>query len=316
MKVLHPFRRYEGNPLLTREDIPYWCNTVFNAAACKFGDQYLLLLRVEDLNGHSHLTLARSQDGYRFEVDRKPWITPSEDPEYEVYERYGIEDPRITYVPEDDVWYITYTAFGPHGPRVGIGRTRDFEIFERIALITEVPNKDAILFPGKISGDYVMLDRPGGFAGSTGAIWIQYSPDLVFWGRAQALLAPQPGWGKSKLGSSVPPVKTDAGWLVLYHGVRETPSGRIYRVGAMVLDPADPRIVLGYTPNFIFGPEEFYERVGDVPNVVFPCGVIVEEGMLKMYYGAADTAIALAEASLEDILALCFLTKSHVTHAR
>ncbi len=316
MKKLHPFTRYPGNPILTREDIPYWSNTVFNAAACKFGNQYLLLLRVEDLNGHSHLTLARSQDGYQFKVDEKPWVTPSTDPDYEVYERYGIEDPRITYVPEDDIYYITYTAFGPHGPRVGIGKTQDFKSFERIALITEVPNKDAILFPEKINNQYVMLDRPGGFAGSTGAIWVQYSPDLVYWGRAQAMLAPQPGWGNSKLGSSTPPIKTEAGWLVLYHGVRETPSGRIYRVGAMLLDLENPAQVIGYTPNFIFGPEELYERVGDVPNVVFPCGVIVEDGHIKMYYGAADSAIALAQARLEDILELCFMTKSTETHIR
>ncbi len=316
MDKLHPFKRYPGNPILTRDDIPYWCNTVFNAAACKFGDEYLLLLRVEDLNGHSHLTLARSEDGYRFRVDAKPWISPAAEPPFELYERYGIEDPRITYVPEDRTWYVTYTAFGPHGPRVAIGRTQDFETFERIALITEVPNKDAVLFPEKIGGRYVMLDRPGGFAGGVGAIWIQYSKDLVYWGDAHAILAPQPGWSNSKLGSSTPPIRTDAGWLVLYHGVRETPSGRIYRVGALLLDLADPEKVIGYTPNFIFGPEELYERVGDVPNVVFPCGAIVEDGCLKMYYGAADTCIALAEARLDDIVDLCFLAKSHETRAK
>ncbi|BCX87651.1 beta-1,4-mannooligosaccharide/beta-1,4-mannosyl-N-acetylglucosamine phosphorylase [Methylomarinovum tepidoasis] len=316
MEKLHPFKRYEGNPILTRDDVPYWCNTVFNAAACKFGDQYLLLLRVEDLNGHSHLTLARSTDGYRFQVDERPWISPSADPRFEIYERYGIEDPRITYVREDRCWYITYTAYGPHGPRVGLGRTFDFETFERIALVTEVPNKDAVLFPEKIAGRYVMLDRPGGFAGGVGAVWVQYSQDLVYWGDAKALLGPQPGWGNSKLGTSTPPIATEVGWLVLYHGVRETPSGRIYRVGAMLLERGNPEKVIGYTPNFIFGPEELYERVGDVPNVVFPCGVIVEDGMLRMYYGAADTAIALAEARLDDIIELCRLAKSHEVKSR
>ncbi len=304
---LHPFRRYEKNPILTRDDVPYPCNTVFNAAACKMGEEYILLLRVEDLSGCSHLTLARSRDGYHFTVDEKPWIQPSTDPTFEVYERYGIEDPRITLI--EDTYYITYTAFGPHGPRVGIGRTRDFVHFERLALVTEVANKDAALFPTPFNGLYAMLDRPGGFEhGSTGAIWIQYSPDFIFWGRARVVLSPRPGWGAAKLGISTPPVRTEAGWLTLYHGVRDTAGGRLYRIGALLLDLENPERVIGYTPHFVFGPEEIYERTGDVPNVVFPCGLIVEpDGWVKMYYGAADTCIALAEAPLEQLIALCQL---------
>jgi predicted GH43/DUF377 family glycosyl hydrolase len=305
----YPFKRYFKNPIIAREDIPYPCNTVFNAAVCKFQGRYILLLRVEDLQGHSHLTLAHSEDGYRFKIERQPWITSSSDPYYEIYERYGIEDPRITKIGDD--YYITYTAFGPYGPRIGIGRTRDFQKFERICLATEIDNKDAILFPEKIGDkyNYVMIDRPCGHGGQKGSIWINYSPDLVHWGRAKAILDPEPGWGSDKLGVSTPPFKTDHGWLVLYHGVRQTGSGRLYRIGAVLLDLKNPDIVIGYTPHFIFGPEESYERIGDVPNVVFPCGIILEEdAMVKMYYGAADTCIALAEAKLEDITRLCFKT--------
>ncbi|MGD9279543.1 MAG: glycoside hydrolase family 130 protein [Desulfobacterales bacterium] len=304
MNKLYPFKRYEKNPILSSDDVPYPCNAVFNAAACKFHNQYLLLLRIEDLKGHSHLTLARSDDGYHFEVDAQPWITPSVDPYYEPYERFGVEDPRITLI--EGTYYITYTAYGPFGPRVGIGCTRDFVSFERISLATEVDNKDAILFPEKIDGSYAMIDRPGGMGGQTGAIWITYSTDMIHWGRARAILGPEPGWGSNKLGISTPPFKTDRGWFTLYHGVRETASGRLYRVGAMLLDHKDPSIVIGYTSHFIFGPEELYERTGDVPNVVFPCGIILESnGALKMYYGAADTCIAVAEAKLDDILNLC-----------
>jgi len=307
-KLLHPFKRYEGNPILSREDLAYPCNTVFNASACRFKDEYILLIRVEDLAGHSHLALARSKDGYHFQVEEDPWIVPSTDPDFEIYERYGVEDPRITQI--DGIYYITYTAFGPYGPRVAIGKTTDFQRFERVAMVTEVPNKDAVLFPEKINGMYAMLDRPGGFPGTKGAIWIQYSPDLNYWGNARVILAPEPGWGASKLGSSIPPIKTDAGWLVFYHGVRETPGGRIYRVGAMLLEYENPEKVIGYTPHFIFGPEETYERTGDVPNVVFPCGAVLEDdGTIKMYYGAADTVIALAEAKLNDILDLCLMAK-------
>jgi len=301
---LHPFMRFEHNPILTREDIPYPCNTVFNAAACKFNGQYLLLLRVEDLRGHSHLTLARSDDGYHFEVDREPWIVPTDDPEIEIYERYGVEDPRITQM--GDTFFITYTAYGPYGPRAAIGYTKDFVTFERISLISVPDDKDAVLFPEKIGGNYALLNRPQGLGGEKGAIWITYSPDLVYWGKAHLILAPEPGWGPSKLGMCIPPIKTDEGWLAIYHGVRETGGGRIYRIGAMLLDLEDPEKVHGYTPHFIFGPEFPYERTGDVPNVVFPCGAIVEEdGTLKMYYGAADTCIALAEARLEDLVCLC-----------
>jgi len=295
-----PFVRYAENPILIADDIPYSCNAVFNAGACKCGDRYVLLLRVEGLDGHSHLTLAFSEDGYDFKVDERPWITSSDDPYYKPFEEYGVEDPRITQI--GDTYYITYTAYGPHGPRVAIGKTVDFTAFERIALATEVDNKDAVLFPGQIGGEYVMLDRPSGMGGQVGSIWITYSPDLVHWGRAQVVLSPQAGWGNSKLGASTPPIKTDRGWLVLYHGVRATAAGRLYRVGAALLDLERPERLLGYTPYFIFGPEETYERTGDVPNVVFPCGHVVEpDGTLKMYYGAADTCIGMAEAAVEEL---------------
>ena len=301
---LYPFKRYAGNPILTREDIPYPCNTVFNAAAVKFNDEYLLLLRIEDLSGKSHFTLARSKDGYNFIVDEEPWIVPANDPYFGPYEEYGVEDPRIT--PVDGVYYITYTAFSRHGPRIGIGRTTDFVHFERISLASEVDNKDAVLFPEKFNGQYAMLDRPSGFGGAKGSIWIQFSPDLIHWGQARVLLSPEPGWSNSKLGVSTPPIKTPMGWLVFYHGVRQTGSGKLYRVGAMLLDLENPAHLLGYTPHFIFGPEEDYERIGDVPNVIFPCGVIDEpDGTLKLYYGAADTCIAMAEVKTDDVVHLC-----------
>ena len=305
---LYPFKRYSGNPILTRQDVPYPCNTVFNAAACKFNGQYVLILRIEDLKGRSHLTLGFSDDGYHFDICGAPWICPSSDPKYEVYERYGVEDPRVTRIGE--FYYITYTAYGPYGPRVGIGRTADFKHFERLCLATEVDNKDAVLFPEKIGGKYVMLDRPSGSGSREGSIWIAYSPDLIFWGKATAILTPEPGWGNSKLGVSTPPLKTDQGWLVLYHGVRETGGGNLHRIGAMLLDTQNPQQVVGYSSHFIFGPEDTYERIGDVPNVVFPCGIILEDDeTVKIYYGAADTCIGLAEAKLADILGLCTGTK-------
>lgn len=300
-----PFERHPANPILTKGDIPYPCNTVFNAGAVKHGDTYLLLLRVEDLKGHSHLTLARSPDGYEFQVDSRPWVTPSGEPNYRPYERFGVEDPRITPF-EDGDYYVTYTAYGPFGPRVGIGRTRDFEEFERIALITEPDNKDAVLLPEKINDRYVLLDRPCGYQGGSGSIWITYSPDCVHWGRARALHHPSPGWASSKLGMSTGVLKTEEGWLGLYHGVRKTGAGILYRIGALLLDVEDPEHLIGYSEEFVFGPEAPYERAGDVPNVVFPCGWIREpDDTIKMYYGAADTCIAMAESSVDTLVQTC-----------
>jgi predicted GH43/DUF377 family glycosyl hydrolase len=169
-----------------------------------------------------------------------------------------------------------------------------------------VDNKDAVLFPEKIDGRYVLLTRPGGSLAQQGSIWISFSPDLIHWGGSRVLLSPQPGWGAAKIGASTPPIATDKGWLVLYHGVRATGGGVLYRIGAMLLDRQDPARVLGYTPHFLFGPATEYERIGDVPNVVFPCGLVEEPGKrIRMYYGCADTCIAVAEAGIEEIVRLC-----------
>lgn len=299
-----PFRRFYKNPILTRHDVPYPCNTVFNAAACKHGNEYIIVMRIEGKNGRSHLTLARSNDGYHFTVDKTPWVMPSTDPYFEVYERYGIEDPRITKI--DDRYYIAYTAFGPYGPRVAIGYTTDFTNFERVGFATETDNKDAALFPEKFDDEYIMLNRPSGGGIRKGSIWIVYSRDLIYWGKSRAILYPEPGWANVKLGIGTPPVKTDEGWLCLYHGVKLTAAGQLYRVGVLLLDLKTPEKVIGYSPYFIFGPEELYEQLGDVPNVVFPCGIIVEDdGSAKVYYGAADTCIALAEVNLADLVKVC-----------
>jgi predicted GH43/DUF377 family glycosyl hydrolase len=159
-----------------------------------------------------------------------------------------------------------------------------------------------------------MLDRPAGFAGAKGSIWIQYSPDLLYWGKARVLLSPEPGWSSTKLGISTPPIQTSEGWLPFYHGVRTTEGGYLYRIGALLLDLQDPSVIIGKTPHFIFGPEEMYERMGDVPNVVFPCGIIEEEdGTIKMYYGATDTCIALAEAKISDIIELCKINRTQAS---
>lgn len=297
--------RWQGNPLLTIEDIPFPCSTVFNAACTKFDGKYILLLRVEDLIGRSVFALARSDDGYHFQVEPEPVMAPCmEDNCFKEYEKKGIEDPRITKI--DGVYYIMYVAFSVYGPLLALAKTTDFKNFERIALISEPENKDAVLFPEKINGKYVRLDRP--IAGGIGNIWISYSDDLIAWGGARCVMRVRDDhWDSWRIGASSQPIKIEWGWLVIYHGVKQASSGPIYRLGAVVLDKKDPSKVICRSAIPILSPKEYYERVGDVNNVVFSCGAILEDDgiELKIYYGASDTSICLGTANVNELMQFC-----------
>lgn len=294
------FFRWEGNPVLTLDDIPFRCNTVFNGTIVKHAEEYLLLFRVEGQQGYSFFALARSSDGYHFEVEDQPVLLPAREGPFARYESMGIEDPRATFL--DGHYYILYTAVGSTGPRIALARTRDFHQFERLALVSEPGNKDGVLFPEKIGGLYARLDRPIGMG--VGSIWVSYSRDLRHWGRSQVVLSPRPGyWDSYRVGASVPPIKTEKGWLEIYHGVQWTPAGPIYRAGVALLDLEDPSRVLACSRSPVLSPRERYERVGDIPNVVFPCGAVIEpNGEIKVYYGAADTCICVATMRLDDLV--------------
>ncbi|MHC4664836.1 MAG: glycoside hydrolase family 130 protein [Planctomycetota bacterium] len=298
-------QRFEGNPLLTIEDIPFPCNTVFNAACAKHEGQYFLLLRVEDLTGRSVFALARSKDGYDFEVEAEPVMAPCEEEGcFKEYERKGIEDPRITKI--GDIYYIMYTAVSPYGPLLALAKTTDFKTFERIALVSEPENKDGILFPEKINGMYARLDRP--VSAGEGNIWVSYSDDLIMWGNSRCVMTIRGDhWDSWRIGASCQPIKIEDGWLIIYHGVKAASSGPIYRLGAAVLDQKDPSRVLCRTAIPILSPREYYERVGDVNNVVFSCGAILEDDghSLKIYYGASDTSICLGTANVNELMQFC-----------
>jgi len=300
--ILH---RWEGNPILTGDDIPFPCNTVFNGAPVRIDDHYLLLLRVEGREGYSVLALARSDDGLHFEVEPEPVMTPAKEGPFHSAETHGVEDPRVAFL--EDWYYITYTAFGDCGPRIALARTKDFEDFERIAIISEPGNKDAVLFPRKIGGRYARLDRPYGHG--IGNIWISWSKDLVHWGDSRVILGVRHGfWDNDRVGASAVPIETEDGWLELYHGVKMTSGGPIYRLGAAILDRDDPAKVLCRADIPILTPREEYERIGDIPNVCFASGAILEpSGEIKVYYGAADTSICVATARLETLIERCKL---------
>jgi predicted GH43/DUF377 family glycosyl hydrolase len=295
--------RHAANPIITAADLPYSANSVFNPAATIRDGETTLLMRVEDRRGLSHLTVARSPDGMAgWRIDAAPTFVGK--PETHPEEIWGIEDPRVTFVEEEQRWIVAYTAYSSGGPLVSLAATADFETFERLGAVMPPENKDAALFPVKFGGRWAMVHRPVG--GAFGAhMWISFSPDLKHWGEHRILLRARDGgwWDAQKIGLSPQPLKTDRGWLIMYHGVRTTASGSIYRLGLALLDLENPCRVLKRSSEWLFSPSEAYEQLGDVGNVVFPCGWTLVDDEIRLYYGAADTSIALATGRLSELLA-------------
>jgi predicted GH43/DUF377 family glycosyl hydrolase len=298
------FTRYSGNPLLIRDNWPYPINSVFNAGAVLLANgDTLLLCRIEDRSGLSHLCAARSAngvDGWR--IDPKPTLiaNPKQYPE----EIWGIEDPRITYVPELEQYAVAYTSFARGGPGVSLALTKDFRSFERYGVIMSPEDKDAALLPHRIGGRWALIHRPMTALGAH--MWISYSPDLRHWGSHKIILAARRGgwWDANKIGLCSPPIETEKGWLMIYHGVRQTASGSIYRLGLALFDLEHPDICLQRGDSWMFGPEASYERSGDVDGVVFPCGqtIGVDGDTIHLYYGAADSSVAMAIGSIRCML--------------
>jgi predicted GH43/DUF377 family glycosyl hydrolase len=296
--------RHPANPILTSRDWPYPINSVFNAGATLLDDKSTLLLcRVEDRRGLSHLCAARSANGVDgWQIDPTPTLMPNPD-EYPE-ELWGIEDPRLTYVPELQQFAVLYTSYSRGGPGVSLALTKDFHSFERYGVIMTPDDKDAALFPRKFGGYWALIHRPMTTLGAH--MWISYSPDLRHWGSHKVMMEARRGswWDANKIGLSSPPIETSRGWLVIYHGVRQTSAGGIYRLGLALFDIDKPeKCILRGNP-WMFGPEAEYECNGDVDDVVFPCGNTMDEDgdTINVYYGAADCSIALARASVRSLL--------------
>ncbi len=298
-------KRHPKNPILQASDWPYPVHTVFNPGATRLSDgTTLLLCRVEDFRGHSHLSVARSVNGVDgWVVDPEPTLLP--DPERHPEELWGIEDPRITYVPELAKYVVAYTAFTRDGPGVALATTTDFVRFERMGLIMQPDNKDAALLPRRIDGNFALIHRPANIGG--GHIWMSFSPDLLAWGNHKLMLVARKGawWDANKIGLSPPLIETERGWLMIYHGVRRTAAGALYRLGLALFDLEDPSVCILRGDSWVFGPEVSYEVVGDVGYVTFPCGYVIQDDndTVYLYYGAADTCIGLATSSIREMLA-------------
>ncbi|NMA92242.1 MAG: glycosidase [Firmicutes bacterium] len=295
------FFRYGGNPILSPARWPYPANSTFNPGAITHDGETYLLVRVEDMRGFSHLTFARSKDGVtNWQVDSRP--TLRSDPSLNE-EQWGIEDPRIVWLPERREFAVTYVSFSKDGPMVSLALSKDLKNFTRKGAMLPPEDKDASLFPRLIKDRYVLIHRP--IIRGEAHIWIAFSPDLKYWGDHKILIPVRPGWWDcTRVGLGPPPIETEEGWLIIYHGVRTTVSGSLYRVGLALLDLDQPWKIIRRSEEWVFGPREPYERVGDVPGVTFPTGTVLNKttGELLMYYGAADSTVCLATARLDALL--------------
>ena len=305
-------QRHFGNPLLKVKDYPGIAQ-IYNPAPVMYKGETILLVSVVEhcaTRGYGRdvgqTRIARSRDGVHFELSDKNFIdTQSEEYPYPLYHHFI--DNRVTKI--DDTYYIITPVMikGFDSPVGMLGKTKDFETYERIDIITQPRNRGASLFSERIKGKYWKLDRPGGGDGSNGDIWISSSPDLIHWGGFKPVLACNYRfWNSQKLGPT-PPIKTKKGWLDIIHGVFSPAGGSYYYIGAMLLDLDEPWKVIGRTNSYLMTPEMPYERNGNCDNTIFPCGAIADEEKdeLRLYYGACDFCICLATGSLSAVVEAC-----------
>jgi len=299
------FERCRENPILTPMDMPFPAAAVLNPGVTEQDGEVVMLLRVEDHAGYSNIHIARSRDGITgWKISTEPFLRHGQ--KKWRYEEWGCEDARVVYLEEEKRWYITYTAHSPAGPAVALAHTDDLVKVTRVGLIFSPNNKDAVLFPQRFNGLWAVLHRPD--AGGLEHIWSAVSPDLIHWGQPHCVLPEGGGaaWDAVKVGAGPPPILTDQGWLLLYHGVKGYGGRLVYRAGAALLDRDKPHKLIARSRNWIFQAEAPYELSGLVPNVVFPTGLLLRGEELWMYYGAADMYICLARAKLADILAAVY----------
>lgn len=293
LKLEEVVKKYHENPILTAKDVPWSTSSIFNAGAIKFDGKYILLARIQALDTSSELVIAESDDGAHFKVRETTVISPDR-----AVNRKGIEDPRITKI--NGTFYIPHTVYSEYGPGVGLTTTENFKKFKRRGLIHYPGTKNPVLHPELVDGNYLLFHRPM----ADQNIWVSSSRDLEYWKTSSEPVLPSVGrrrkhWFETRVGSGAVPIRTDEGWLHIIHGVQ----GNVYRLGVAIFELDKPTKLIRISRNFILSPQENYERLGDVNNVVFTCGAIPEDdGTVKIYYGAADTCIALATTKISDLV--------------
>lgn len=314
-------RRYEKNPILTPSDMPQPCCAVYNSGVVKTpAGEYIMASRFEGLDKRQCIWVSRSKDGINFIPDNEPvrfTYSDKDKEEYEdvVYNHPGHHigswyDPRIN--PVDGEYFITYCVGGDYNCRIAIGKTTDFKTIEHVSFPLHILNRNAVLFPEKINGEYYMLHRPQNSSSvASGNIWIASSPDLKYWGNCKTIARPEQYWENTKIGPAAPPIKTDKGWLIVYHGVFPHCNGVNYGGGVMLLDLEKPWKVIGRCKDPILYVKEPYEMIGQVPNVIFPGALVPEsDGNAKLYYGGADYVQCVAYTNISDLIDIC--KKGHI----
>lgn len=290
--------RYDQNPIINRYQIPA-STSIFNSAVVRFKDGFAGVFRCDNKRREMRIHAGFSQDGINWKIEPEPieLIPQTGVPNHFEY----AYDPRVTYL--DGKYYVSWCN-GNNGPTIGLAVTEDFKTFEQLENALLPNNRNGVLFPEKIDGNYAMLSRPSDNGHTPfGDIWLSYSPDLTFWGKHRLVMkAGKTPWQSTKIGAGPVPIKTQKGWLVFYHGVLTSCNGFVYHMGAMLLNLVDPSKVLAYSPEYLLAPHTDYERNGDVPNVVFPTAALVEDNKIAIYYGAADTCIGMCFGYLDEIL--------------
>lgn len=295
-----PVWRYTENPVIGRNPVKGVAR-IFNSAVMPYGDEFIGVFRGEQVNGIPYIYMGRSKDAIHWSIDEDkiPFTDAAGNPFIPKY----AYDPRLVKV--DDTYYVIWCQ-DFFGAAIGMAKTQDFRTFTRIENPFLPFNRNAVLFPRKINGNFVMLSRPSD-SGHTpfGDIFVSESPDMEFWGRHRHVMGRGSSWWESlKIGGGAAPIETSEGWLLFYHGVSGTCNGYVYSIGGAILDIDNPSIVKYRCQNFLLTPEKPYEESGFVPNVAFPCATIHDAatGRIAVYYGAADSYVALAFTTAEEVI--------------
>ncbi|MDR1161637.1 MAG: glycoside hydrolase family 130 protein [Tannerellaceae bacterium] len=295
--------RYTQNPVIPRNIIPT-SNSVFNSAVVPFKDGFAGVFRCDDTNRRMRLHAGFSKDAINWEIKETKIAFDCDDPEVGQWV-YGY-DPRVCFI--GDRYYITWCN-GYHGPTIGVAYTFDFETFHQLENAYLPFNRNGVLFPRKINGRYAMLSRPSDNGHTPfGDIFYSESPDLCFWGKHRHVMSPAPfedsAWQSMKIGAGPIPVETSEGWLLIYHGVLLSCNGYVYSMGAAILDLEEPWKVKFRSGPYLLSPQQTYECVGDVQNVVFPCAALHDPSTrrIALYYGCADTVTGLAFGYIDEII--------------
>lgn len=295
-----PIWRYTENPIIGRNPVEGVAR-IFNSAVMPYGDGFIGVFRGEQTNGIPNIYMGRSTDAIHWDIESEK-ICFVDGNGVPFMPKYAY-DPRLVKV--EDTYYMMWCQ-DFYGASIGMAQTTDFKKFVRLENPFIPYNRNAVLFPRKINGNYCMLSRPSD-SGHTpfGDIFVSESPDLVYWGKHRHVMGKGEEWWQSvKIGGGAAPIETSEGWLLFYHGVSGTCNGLVYSIGGAILDLENPSIVKYRCENFLLTPEEWYEEKGFVNNVCFPCATIhdSESGRIALYYGAADSYVGLAFTQFEDIV--------------